>query len=71
MGWSEWFCHSDHKYCFQRLLLLICQFSESERWGLSDFERIYLCPCFKEAGENQESVSPHETTSIIEPLMQP
>ena len=25
-------CHSDHKYRLQRLLLVICQFSESEGW---------------------------------------
>ena len=29
----EWMiCHSDHKYRLLRLLLVICQFSESEGW---------------------------------------
>ena len=47
-------CHSDHKFRLQRLLLVMCQFSESERWGISDCERIYLCPCFKESEKDQE-----------------
>ena len=60
----EWMvCHSDHKYRLQPLLLVICQFSESERWEISDCERIYLC--FDEAGKDQESVNPHETLSLI------
>ena len=64
-------CHSDHKYCLQRLLLVTCQFSESERWGISDCECIYLCPCFEEPGKDEESVSPHKTPSLVGPLTQP
>ena len=64
-------CHSDHKFRLQRLLLVMCQFSEYERWGISDCEWIYLCPCFKESEKDQGSVSPHETPSIIGPLKQP
>ena len=52
--------HSDHKYRLQRLLPVICQFSESGRWEISGCERIYLCPSFEEPGKVQESVSPHE-----------
>ena len=28
MGWM--ICHSDHMYCLEELLLVVCQFSESE-----------------------------------------
>ena len=61
MRWGEWMVvHSDHKYRLQRLLPVICQFSESGRWEISGCERIYLCPSFEEPGKVQESVSPHE-----------
>ena len=64
-------CHSDHKFRLQRLLLVMCQFSEYERWGISDCEWIYLCPCFKESEKDQGSVSPHEIPSLIGNLTQP
>ena len=64
-------CHSDHKYCLQRLLLVICQFSESERRGISDCERIFLRPCFEKTGRDLKWVSPHKTPSLIGPLTQP
>ena len=69
MGWMV--CHSDHKYCLQRLLLVICQFYESERRGINDCERIFLCPCFEKAGKDLKSISPHETPSLIGPFTQP
>ena len=59
MGWV--ICHSDHMYCLEELLLVICQFSESEPRGISDFECIFLCPCFKKAAKDRENVSPNET----------
>ena len=64
-------CHSDHKYRLQRLLLVICQFSESERRGISDCERIFLRPCFEKTGRDLKCVSPHKTPSLIGPLTQP
>ena len=52
----EWMiCHSDNKYRLQRLLLVICQFSESERLGISDCERICLCPCIGKAGKDKKA----------------
>ena len=57
-------CHSDHKYRLQRLLLVICQFSESERRGISDCERIFLRPCFEKTGRDLKCVSPHKTPSL-------
>ena len=60
-----------HFIDLQRLLLVICQFYESEWWGICDCERIYLCPCFEEVGKDQESVSPHETPLLTGPLTQP
>ena len=50
---------------------MICQFTESEQLGISDCERIFHCPCFEKAGKDPESVSPHETPSLIGPLTQP
>ena len=64
-------CHFDHKFRLQRLLLVMCHFSEYERWGISDCEWIYLCPCFKESEKDQGSVSPHEIPSLIGNLTQP
>ena len=64
-------CHSDHEFRLQRLLLVMCHFSEYERWGISDCEWIYLCPCFKESEKDQGSVSPHEIPSLIGNLTQP
>ena len=64
-------CHSDHKYRLQRLLLVICQRPELERWGISDCECIYLCPCFEEPEKDQENVSPHESPSLLGPLTKP
>ena len=72
--WDEakWMvCHSNHKCCLQRLLLVICQFSESERWGTSDCEHIYLFSYLRKAGKDQESISLHETPSLIGSLAQP
>ena len=64
-------CHSDHMFRLQRLLLVMCQFSESELWGISDCEQIYLCQCFKKSEMDQGSVSLHEAPSLIGPLTQP
>ena len=35
------------------MILVTCQFSESERRGISDCECIYLRPCFEKGGKDQ------------------
>ena len=53
---AEWMvCHSDRMYRLQRLLLVICQFTESEQWGISDFKSIWVCPRFGKAKKDSLS----------------
>ena len=68
----EWMvCDSEYKYRHQWLLLVICQFFESEWWETSDCEGICLCPCFEKVGKHKKNFSTHETPSLIGPLTQP
>ena len=50
---------------------MICQFSESERPGISDCKRICLRPCFGKAWRDHKSVISYETSLLIEALTQP
>lgn len=68
----EWMvCDSEHMYRHQWLLLVICQFFESEWWETSDCEGICLCPCVEKVGKHKKNFSTHETPSLIRPLTQP
>ena len=49
---------------------MTCQFSESERRGISNYECICIHPCFRKAGRVEESIIPHETPSLIQSLTQ-
>lgn len=48
-------CHSNHRYCPQRLLLVISQFPECKWWAVSDCERICLSQCLGKAGKEKKA----------------
>ena len=49
----------------QRLLPTMHQFSESEWWGISSYERFYPFLHFEEAGRNFKNVNPHKTNALF------